>query len=192
MQMDGAEPENGKHHNMRDAALKFFPVHLSHTDNKKGGRLGSSQGPNVPTVCGSPLKNEVDGNSEALMQGKRLSTAGGYRMCGVHSGSTEQAEHMPTWLGCQHPCEPEGFNSSLSREFKTGMGVTEGLEQRGWKSVGGYSSRQGEVRWDFWGEGSERKKGGVASQTRRRQDGQFKVKEVCRTKARRLKKYGLI
>lgn len=109
------------------------------------GRLGSSQGPKVPTVCGSPLKNEADGNSEALMQGKRLSTAGGYRMCGVHSGSTGQAEHMPTWLGCQHPCEPEGFNSSLSREFKTGMGVTEGSEQRGWKSVGGIPPGRGRL-----------------------------------------------
>lgn len=38
MQMDGAESENGKHLNRRDAALRVCPVCLSHTDDKKAGR----------------------------------------------------------------------------------------------------------------------------------------------------------
>lgn len=35
MQADGAESENGKHLNRRDAALRFCPVCPSHTDDKK-------------------------------------------------------------------------------------------------------------------------------------------------------------
>lgn len=44
MQMNGAESENGKHLNRRDAALRVCPVCLSHTDDKKAGRPAAARG----------------------------------------------------------------------------------------------------------------------------------------------------